>query len=493
MKKIFNGIYIVSTLCVIIVMLLRVLGNTYWGTPIDLLTSGKEEESLFAIWKYIYDQPIFKDPYTIPYAASYFNWLFYYFYGFITDVLQQILHFSDAWIPQTARYISFASSVTGSWLSVLIIRNITGKKALSIFHYSMIICFWFGYFVGFWVFTVRPDMWALVMEVAALLVFIKYRHNNKMMTLVWSAILFYLSFSFKQSFFGVAVGCWFLLVIRKQYKEAVLFALIPIALVAATLAIGGEEYRWLLIESQMGQGLVLKIGLSNFKLGYIKMFCLTGTATFVIIYMLARYSKNNIVKRIIADDIALLLTLTGILSFLLFFVTCMKRGASENYFVSPYVLLIFILSYTVHKIQAEKDRTMIYTVYALASVIYIGLGMMIITGRQGVVKVDSMTKNFATLKQVIDKNEQPLYVENNYGNLPWINPAEHNFVLATTYYILLEEPERLEEGGVEGLMDKGYFNTIIGMDLFIPDHKELYYVADTISNPSVTLYVWKKK
>src|SRR5260221_372440 len=46
-----------------------------------IITSGFEEESLFAIWKWTRGIAIYQNPFAPPFAQSFFNWLFYATYG----------------------------------------------------------------------------------------------------------------------------------------------------------------------------------------------------------------------------------------------------------------------------------------------------------------------------------------------------------------------------------------------------------------------------
>src|SRR5690606_2563577 len=102
-----------------------------------------------------------------------------------------------------------------------------------------------------------------------------------------------------------------------------------------------------------------------------------------------------------------------------------------------------------------------------------------------------MSDNYTLLKNVISKQQKPVYVEkDNNGNLPWINPGTENFVIATTYYLLKKDRSKLEEQGIEGLMEKGYFNTIINLNKVSNEYKNQYCLTDTIVEKNITLYVW---
>src|SRR5438045_9141407 len=48
---------------------------------VPVTTSGCEEEALFSLWRFAHGEAVYSDPTLLPYAISYFNWLFYLVYG----------------------------------------------------------------------------------------------------------------------------------------------------------------------------------------------------------------------------------------------------------------------------------------------------------------------------------------------------------------------------------------------------------------------------
>ena len=60
-------------------------GRSAWQAagvaPGVAITSGCEEESLFALWRAGHGQPVYLDTAHPPFAAAYFNWLFYATYS----------------------------------------------------------------------------------------------------------------------------------------------------------------------------------------------------------------------------------------------------------------------------------------------------------------------------------------------------------------------------------------------------------------------------
>src|SRR5436190_1377515 len=69
-------------------------------------TSGCEEEALFSIWKFTQGQAVYSDPAAVPYAISYFNWLFYWSYGAIAKMCLSVFHLPEIWLPAITRCIT---------------------------------------------------------------------------------------------------------------------------------------------------------------------------------------------------------------------------------------------------------------------------------------------------------------------------------------------------------------------------------------------------
>src|SRR5512138_1441459 len=69
-------------------------------------TSGCEEESFFALWRAVHDQPVFTDSTRLPFSSAYFNWLFYA--GYRWPLLAAVATQGDEAIPRVARLTTAA-------------------------------------------------------------------------------------------------------------------------------------------------------------------------------------------------------------------------------------------------------------------------------------------------------------------------------------------------------------------------------------------------
>src|SRR5262249_33094381 len=128
-----------------------------------VFTSGAEAESLFPVWKWIHAEKVFADPFQSPFAVSYYNWLFYFTYGSFTSGICKLLGLSDIALPPVTRLLTilFTLALAPLVYALLAPLNLTRRLAG-----SAIVTF--NPLIGFWSVTTRPDIPALVCELAGL-------------------------------------------------------------------------------------------------------------------------------------------------------------------------------------------------------------------------------------------------------------------------------------------------------------------------------------
>ncbi len=195
-------------------------------------TSGCEEEALFSIWKAANGAEVYNNPWLPPFSASYFGWLFYEVYGLWVNGGLSLAGSEDAWLPTFARLFTLLGWMAGIILYWWVLRLVWGKSwnatrwllpGLALLAFISPLFHW-------WSFTARPDIWALALELVALLAAVSYSRQSKGCSWVFVVgIAAFLAWSFRPTNISVLVGfgCWLLFAGRLK----VLFAL------AASMAI----------------------------------------------------------------------------------------------------------------------------------------------------------------------------------------------------------------------------------------------------------------
>ena len=182
-----------------------------------VLTSGMEEESLFAIWKWMHGERVYANPFAPPFAISYFNWLYYWSYGFWVKGIQALMGLDATAIPGIARGLTLLLTLCGTALIYVFlaplhaVRRIAGTVAIAL-----------NPLVGFWTVTVRPDVGALVCDLAALWC-VKKAVRSGSVWLLPAWVGFYSAWAFKHSYVAaLTAACLYLWVMGKR-RDAILF------------------------------------------------------------------------------------------------------------------------------------------------------------------------------------------------------------------------------------------------------------------------------
>lgn len=496
-KKLINYkiIYVVAIAAFLSVFCLRLFYTISLSQPYHIITSGGEEESFYAIWKYIHGLKVYEDFHKIPFASSLFNWGFYFSYGNIINLILWTFNLGDEWIPQIGRILTLTGCITGFLFSIKTARLLINTDKLSLLQSSILVSFFGGYIMGFWAITVRPDAWAVTAEVIAFYYFLLHLKKNNLTYLIVSLLFFYISWSFKQNFFTIIAGCIVFLLLKKSWKQAIFLGMPFLVMVLLTYLIGSEEYKYLLVKSQARMSMDILTGYVNLKMGVLKYLGAVLFGIALVFFIFHRFSLRKVLKKIIHSPNLLLLSICFTISFVLFFFMAMKAGASDNYFFSSFIILAFLLITVTQKLsELSRLTNSIHAAYAFVCLISIAAGVLILTGKTGQLDLRSASKRYEHLKSIIKSSKKPLLVENdNYGNIPWINDSKENFIIASTYFYKQEYGEKFERDGFEGLMKEGYFATIINENSKKADYKEKYRVTDSVITNDYSWYIWKKK
>lgn len=495
LSPLLTSVCLFSIALTVAVFCLRIYYSVSFSQTYHFLTSGSEEESFYAAWKYVHGLPVFVDFHKSPFAASYFNWAFYVGYGSVIKLVLGVLQLGDEWIPTIGRIITLAGCAAGFLVARKIARRLIRPHNLSLLQTALLLFFFAGYLMGFWAITVRPDVWALTFELTGFYFFLRSLDSGKRSGLLAAGLFFYLSWSFKQNFVGLFGGCLAYLLLRKKFSDAVGFFLPFAAAAALTYFAGSPDYRYLLFKSQLRMKITPSIGFANLKLALSKSLPMVLLTVGLAAVVWRQHSYRAAWQKIRQDSRLQLLVLCFGISLLLFLFMSMKEGASDNYFFTPFVTLTFLLGYVSIRLRGSKPyQQALLWVFVPACLLNAGEGALIMTGKFGQINRRPYSKQYETVKRILDTLPKPvLFEKDNIANLPWINSSPQNFILATTYYYKDAYGDAFEYGGIEGLMQKGYFSAVVDEGYPVFDLKERYRLSDSVSENNHRFYIWRKK
>ena len=417
-----------ACLAALALFVVRFFNNTSFGEPLQIGTSGAEEESLYAIWKFLNSEPVYLDFHSMPYAASYFNWLFYAFYGGLVGVVLHFFSLPDDWIPQIGRLVTLAGSCVGAFYAYRILRQVTVMAFPSFFLMLVSGFLFFGPLVGYWSITVRPDIWAVALETAALFYFLRYRQSNEIIAAVLFAVFCYLAWGFKQNHVGLLLGVCLFLLFNRQWRSFLIVASVSWLLYAATFLALNGDYIFLMFLSQSKMSMDWQRAAQLWLLAVSKAAFIL-VPLFLILPLVIRwrqhpaFSSGNGHVRLLATIFAT--TLSAMLIF------SAKLGASENYFIGPTVFGAFLLF---SLWDTLKEATWPSVAVSLGAAVTIAGIAAVFFGIRGNADSTASHASIIATKACLSDLPRPVFANNGFADLPWINPSRPSFVLASTYY-----------------------------------------------------------
>lgn len=425
--------------------------------PLQILTSGLEEEALFSIWKAVHGQAVYSDPFAIPFAASYFNWLFYAVYGSITALALSAGSLADEWIPTIAHALSLAFALLCIPLSVRLIREVLDLPPRQ--------SFWLGAgtgvlvafspLVGWWNLTARPDIGALVLELLALLFCLRFVKTDRLAYLLAAIFLAFAAWSFRQVAVNVISGLCLYLLLRRRWRILAATVGLTFALYGVTFLLGGANYWSNTITCLGATDLYASHGWQNFLLaGRKSPLLLAGFAAAACLLIQSSRRKAR-------PEVGLL-ALTWFFSILWNFLTSTKIGASDNYFFPSVALGIFFALATLDELRRKlPDAVLGRGTVAVLMLAQTASCLVVMAGSAGRIDLRGDDAPAVALAGALRGAGGPTLVTERWLNLPWINPTTPHFVYA---YVYREGPLKnhsYEAGGLEGLIDRRYFRKIV--------------------------------
>ena len=473
-KKTFTVITLGGASLCIVLMAARAFYAISFHTPLQLMTSGAEYESLYVIWKYINGLTVYADHTQIPYAGSFYNWVYYFFYGEVTGLIIKSFSLNDAWLPTIARLITVTGTIYGVWITCKLFFLISPNNSVFFkkIGLALAVLIFLGPLMGFFGIAAQPDIWGFAIDVTAIYLFLRFYDERPLLGVVLFCCFAYLAWGFKQIFIFSTGTVGLFLFIRRDWKMLITLIGISFAGWGATLSLGTSQYIKTII---MFGGSTVAFDSANLIRNLSNFFIKTLPILLGLFGIFAAIIINKQLKNLFKEiwhglnlkehrpyiGISLLGSLiTGIIVI----PASSKLGAAENY----YFMLSFFLSLLLLSIMiwAEKLIEWSDTIFWPLGVGWALLGtaiFMVILGVTGVISTRHFhEENIQVRNCLVSKNlDQPLFIANQYLSLPWMIPAEENYVVQTNYRWDKPRGIKMEGGGVGGLIDKGYFATII--------------------------------
>ena len=480
-----NLLHVCCLLC-LFVLFARLYNSFFFLNSAFHTTSGLEEEALLSIWKGASGLKVYSNMFDIPFSASYFNWLFYWFYSSVFFCLSKVFDLEITALPATSRLTTLSLNFALLLLFLLLLQKILktshceelqiGRPFEKI---SFGIIAILGPLFGYWSFTSRPDVGAIFFELlGTYFALISLRENKSkrisnftILYALMASIFFYAAWSFKQIYISGILIFFIFMFFQRAYLLLFYSISISLMLYIATFWTHDSEYFYQLVLSQKSQGLHLNIGLINLAKAILKQPFIIPSVVISIIISFDKIFQNSSSKHNnkANDESLMFLCSLTLFSFFFSMVASAKSGASDNYFFQPAIYGSLLVGYILfnHNTQSigisRPLFKMIGKMINVSIVFNIFILVLTILGIIGKLSPSSLEsqQTMLELREMLTHTECPAIVlHNRFANLPWINPCEPNFVWATTYELDRSLHKNFKTN-IGDLITNQYFKNII--------------------------------
>jgi hypothetical protein len=428
-----SGLAVACALFMGILMALRISSAVSFERPLQLVTSGYEQESLLAIWEALHVHAIYVSRWEPPFRWAIYNWLYYDTYTAIAKAAMASFDLETPWLPTVTRLTTIAGMIAGVVITYATYSVALGpsKSTPKVEMAALAVLVSAGPLVGYWGLTTRPDVWALTIEIAALGSFLALYNTRPIAAVLLFCVLAYVAWSFKQSNVTALGGVGLFLLYRRRWGLLALLSATTVGAWAATLGLGPEIFRKSVLLSEYDSTNTTTNALRIFTTILPKIIPpLVGLMACT--WALAR---NPAVRRGLGADDTLVIACGGtFIGMMIAFLTSRQPGAAENYYFVPvfFVTLAFL---------AMRRRLVTSSEYphAIAVTLALSWGLQaiavaaVVFGLTATTSVRKFDAYHRAAKACLDELPRPLFVDNHYLSLPWMTPGNPSYVLAFGY------------------------------------------------------------
>ncbi len=430
--------------------------------PLHVITSGFEQSSLIAMWNAAVGNPVYGHPRSIPFTLANFNWLYYAAYGGVARLGLNMGGLDPAWIPTIGRLLTLVGAVLGSGVAYALFRRLAPARDA----FTRLLCLalavhaFLGPLTGWWAITVRPDLWASVLETAGLLAFLGWSGWRSMPAAVMASLLFSAAWSMKQIAIVALCGAGIGTAVNRAWRALPALGLPFLIVAGVTLALLPAAYHQTMADLAATVAFSLRQGAINgVNFAAKALPALTATGTLAALALLSPASRAEIVgdrSLPVTGAVAatgLVVALTG----------AAKVGGAENYFFTPHLMLCAVTAAGIGLLQRlpAPARRSLLVAMAVGWAAQAAATGAVLAGLAGAVSVRGTHEGYEAARRCIQVLPKPAYVDGAYLNLPWMNPSRPPFVLSFRYWHQRQQGLPFEAGGVGGLIEAGRFAALL--------------------------------
>jgi hypothetical protein len=399
-------------------------------------TSGLEGGGAFGIYLICTKQSVYHDFSQLPNPFT-FNFLFYGIYGYLV----RILSYCDA-TPVIGRFITLSLLIAAAGLVWCACRPVLEKFEAGALALALV-----SPTIGWWAFSLRPDVAGAAFLMAALLFFFYYLEYSQLWMMLVSGFCLLCAWGFKQPYAFVAPIMLAYTFARNRSHSIALLLLLALGFCAPLLLYNPNLYVLHTVKIPSGYPFYPFLALTNSVTFFSKAFGILLPAALIGWITVRSAPLRSGIN---------FLFITFVSSFVLFIVLSSKLGAGDYYFFPTLVagILVFGLGSTrVH----ESLRRSFFLIFTL---ITLGQSALLLSGIRGKMDLPEDTIKFTpVLSATLAKMPGPKMVWHQSLGLPWNTPSVETRIFDS--YVDFDAAVQIPGGiNVKSLLANGFYATV---------------------------------
>ncbi len=433
-----------AVVCALALMAVRI-GSVFSLSGFPLVTtSGAEEEAVLGIWRAVHGGA-YADPLKIPFAASYYNWLFFQSYGSVTQWALEAHGLPPDAFATVGRLLTLCGLALGGGLMAWGMRLCHGS--FGVLPGLLVAYACLGPLIGWWAVSLHPEIWATTLSLAAALVMMAFYERTPVRAVVLASFISFLAWSFKQSHLYVALAMGLFLLQRRDWAGVALAVALHLAGLGLTLKLGSEAYLRSIVLAGASD-----YSWESFRHVLLNLLPKAGAIVLMAGAVLWTGETRTALWRNVPGRFLLFATV----SCLTVAPMTAKIGASETY----YMPLISFLTLLAARFEPERGGIR-ETVIGLAWLAHGALCIGVLGGWMGVASVAGYDPVYREQRACVRDLPSPMWSFHPYLSLPWMHPEGPHFILAYDYATYLKRGMALEAGGAGGMVASGAFASLV--------------------------------
>jgi hypothetical protein len=423
--------------------------DSVWHYGSLFFSVGGDAEVVYPVWKAVHYLPVYEWPLAFPFSLALYNYLFYDTYGFILRLAGE----TGAGIMKWGSLFTPVFAIIGALAQWRLVRDyLQLRGARSAFSLIFALGLWLcTSIVRGWALTIRPDMAAIALVMAALWMVVRQPRFG----FAYAGVLFYLAWSFKQSTILVLAGVCLFLLFQRRWRDLSALAAVFAVLVAVTLLVGTPEFRYnILVAPRIVKEFTF---MHCFRMAPKFLFANAYWILAPIALMLVAGVRrvDNTVRVLIT---ILVIALAGGL------IGLAKVGAYDNYLFEAFVAGSTLLQLAVFTAPGRLVNALLLFA-CVQPAIHLATAPSVAGQPHPIGMVGIATANQYTeavvLRERLAAMKTPIFTTSEVFSLPWFSTGNHVPALVIDRNFHDATRDACQNGCVEGMLQRGEIPTVM--------------------------------